>query len=1041
MKKQTLCRGWLGYLLLPVLLVTGCTRAFYREQADAEAYQLIAEKAQHPHWSLPPFSVDPDPRSRFYQPGPKDFPPMPPDDPEAHKLMHRVDGKNGFRYWHAYGDTPFVENPLWEAYLPVDENGEVVMRLDTAMELAQLHSRNYQTQLEELYLSALDVAFERFRFDVQYFADTSTTYTARGSALGGGRSSSQLQVDNNAQLRRLLASGGQLLVGFANTFVWQFSGSNTYTTNSLLDFSLVQPLLRGGARARVMERLTLAERTLLANIRAMERFRREFFVQVAIGANAGAGPNRRGGFFGGAGLEGFAGVGGGGFGRVGAFGGGAGGAGGFAGGAGAAQAGGYLGLLQDLQEIENQRANVAALADSLRLLEAFHQANRIDRLQVDMARQALFNAQSRLLTAQAQFQATLDGFKMTLGLPPDLRVRLQDDRLEPFDLLGESMLQLQSEATDVLASMWSGPRDAQGNSQPVPEPLQQAKETLRQDMRTLQRVADLLDRYRYLADPQQQQVDRAKLGQQIRLMQELVEYHRRLINAMDPLVYYPQGLKGAVNIHRQARRQLDDVQQAIQRMLQQQSRREAILRDLAQREEVRQGQVEREAFDVEAYRRLVAEQQQIFQAIRQRLQRPEQFWNEHVLQLERLQQPMQQTLQRLHNQVEQLVPVVQQVSKQTGRLTVGQDGRPIQEQLQQLVQGLSQVVQAVDRVTPALEQERRRLAAFVPQLERTQRRALEEVSQLVQDVGDLGLVRARARLESVVLTKVDMDELTAMRLAQQFRRDWMNARASLVDSWRLIEFNANDLLSQLDVEFSGSLGTLADNPFRFRDDAGQLRVGIQFDAPLTRINERNIYRQALIEFNQARRAYIGFVDGIHAGLRNILRTMRLNEINFELRRRAVHIALDQVEVARLRLFAPPKPGEQGTFGATTARDLVSALSDLLSVQNDYLSVWVNYEMQRLVLDRDLGTMRLDDRGMWVDPGPYVGQVPLEDEARDDQPEPESVPEPEDAPAGKPASLPAGEQDKSARDAADPAAQANANSVQLSFKTGSSAAGP
>ena len=42
----------------------------------------------------------------------------------------------------------------------------------------------------------------------------------------------------------------------------------------------------------------------------------------------------------------------------------------------------------------------------------------------------------------------------------------------------------------------------------------------------------------------------------------------------------------------------------------------------------------------------------------------------------------------------------------------------------------------------------------------------------------------------------------------------MNARASLVDSWRLIQFNANDLESDLDLVFDGDIGNVGDNPFR-----------------------------------------------------------------------------------------------------------------------------------------------------------------------------------------------------------------------------------
>jgi hypothetical protein len=104
-------------------------------------------------------------------------------------------------------------------------------------------------------------------------------------------------------------------------------------------------------------------------------------------------------------------------------------------------------------------------------------------------------------------------------------------------------------------------------------------------------------------------------------------------------------------------------------------------------------------------------------------------------------------------------------------------------------------------------------------------------------------------------------------------------------------------------------------------------------------------------------------------LRNILRDIELNQVNFELRRAAVQVAIQQVELASLRLQEPPRPGvvTEG-FGATTARDLVSALADLLTVQNAYLSVFVNYEQKRLELDLELGTMLLDDHGLWIDPG-------------------------------------------------------------------------
>jgi hypothetical protein len=158
------------------------------------------------------------------------------------------------------------------------------------------------------------------------------------------------------------------------------------------------------------------------------------------------------------------------------------------------------------------------------------------------------------------------------------------------------------------------------------------------------------------------------------------------------------------------------------------------------------------------------------------------------------------------------------------------------------------------------------------------------------------------------------------------------------------------------------------NPLDLNRQTGRLRVGVQFDTPITRLSERNTYRQALIEYQQARRSFYNFEDAIKRGLRTTLRAVELNQLNFELRRAAVHVAVAQVELSRLRLTEPPRPGVEQTFSNTTARDLVSALSDLLNVQNDFLSVWVNYELQRRFLDLDLGTMRLDERGVWIDPG-------------------------------------------------------------------------
>jgi hypothetical protein len=233
------------------------------------------------------------------------------------------------------------------------------------------------------------------------------------------------------------------------------------------------------------------------------------------------------------------------------------------------------------------------------------------------------------------------------------------------------------------------------------------------------------------------------------------------------------------------------------------------------------------------------------------------------------------------------------------------------------------------------------------------------------DLLALQLIQARARVEGIELKPVDMNAEHALDIARKYRRDWMNARQALVDSWRLIEFNADNLESTLDVFFSGDIRNQSDDPFALRGDTGRLRVGVQFDAPIVRRSERNVYRQSLIEYQQARRNYYGFEDGVARGLRATIRSAQTNQINFELQRLAVLEAARQID--RNEDLRIDQELTNGQTGVTAARDAVSALSDLLQAQNNFMNIWFNHESLRRSLDLDLGMLQLDSEGIWIDP--------------------------------------------------------------------------
>ncbi len=55
----------------------GCSRQFWRRQADMDVYDAEAEKLMDSRWALPRVDVTPDPRSRFFDPYDPDKPPLP----------------------------------------------------------------------------------------------------------------------------------------------------------------------------------------------------------------------------------------------------------------------------------------------------------------------------------------------------------------------------------------------------------------------------------------------------------------------------------------------------------------------------------------------------------------------------------------------------------------------------------------------------------------------------------------------------------------------------------------------------------------------------------------------------------------------------------------------------------------------------------------------------------------------------------------------------------------------------------------------------
>ncbi|QDV47906.1 Outer membrane efflux protein [Stieleria neptunia] len=831
-------------------LSVGCSRSKYRLAADQEAYNAIAQRNGDPRWSTVKYDIEPDPRSRYADVYDPDCPPIPIDDPASQQYMRCVDGKKGWQHWYDGGIRAGLENPAWQAllgeYVELADDGAVMLDIDSALRLAYVHSPNHQSQLETLYLSSLDVTRERFELDTQFFGGYDIGYSHNGLitparlAHDGSRwviappiaetQSNVLAIGTTGQrraleTRRQFATAGTLLTGFANSFVFEFTGPDAGLSASLLNFTFLQPLLRGAGRDIGLEGLTQVERTLLANLRSYAQFRQGFYTQVAIGELGVVGPQRTGR---GTSLQVFG---------------------------GQAQLGGYVGLLRQLQQIRNAEDNLNLQIRTLAQLEALLVAGLIDLVQVDQFRQNVERDRASLLQSRNDFLRSLDQYKaFTLGLPPDLSVDLNDDLIHQFQLVDRAATAIQ----DTIAELQTRPSELGQDPDPA------AIESLRGDVYEL--VQPLRQNLGNVADD-------------ITLTKDSIPLRRR---AMD--------------------------------------------------------EAAKEAFDRE-----IAELDTGYADLLVQLERIEVEVERMKAGLPRLPDPDELSL-RLDEDEDDAAPVADGPDS---------DSPDSDSTIAELVNPSADATSEIDRTVILLR----------------------KMLRLIQ--GSI-LVQARARLEAVSVDTIALETEQAFQIALQNRLDFMNGRAALVDDWRQIQIAADALQSVLDFSASGSVQTDRNNPLSFRGSTGSAAVGLRFDAPLTRLLERNQYRESLINYQRSRRALIQSHDSLHLGLRVLLREIEQLRTNLEIQRRAVAIAIRRVDVTGSALYAPvppPQPGQRSApFGPTAAINLLSAQSALRDTQNSFLTAWLSYYAAKLRLARELGVMELDLEGRRV-ASPLPGEVP------------------------------------------------------------------
>jgi len=942
--------------------LAGCSRTEHRLNADREAYCTIAERNGDPRWAAPEFSIEMDPRSRYFDPYNPDCSPIPVDDPASHHYMRCVDGKKGWKHWYDNGTRANLENPEWRMrlgeYAEFTDDSEIKLDKDSALRLAYVHSPLHQRTLETLYLSSLDVTGERFRLDTQFFGGHGVTYDHRGNIVPAsiafvpaagrylvtgpftGAESNRLAVTSNISARKRFATAGELLVGFANSFVFEFTGGDVSLASSLANFSFIQPLLRGAGRDVALEQLTQDERLLLANLRAYGQFRQGFFTQVVIGELGVAGPQRG---LTSTSLQSFSGVGG---------------------------VNGYLGLLQQAQQIRNTEDNLRLQLRTRDRLEALYDNELIDIVQVDQFRQNIEVTRANLLDQTNSLKLAVDNYKTgTLGLPADLPVDVDEELVKGFQLIPteanpilESLLELQRRIGDV-GELSDLAIRIQALEQQLADLPQQNTDEVDRTVRRLQALVEAIGR-------------RSKtLPQDITLMQERDKGHSdRLPDSSQTSLELT--ISRAEDGAEQFRKQLSEAAADLQ-----------LISDNLTDENLNAVVVTKSELLTEllmlcrgvvlvqwAARDISAEPKLVFDRV------------------EKLVAPVQELFASARadlKRMDDVTPDREQSMRDDEKSLFKRDRERLHLRMDELEHGELGFDGAVDRLTALREgySEETRI--------KTIRGLTAWIQSYIQLTERLSLIPAQARLEVITVDNVELDPEHAFQIALANRLDFMNGRAALVDRWRAIQVAADALQSNLTITGSGDVRTAKNNPVDFRASTSSLRLGLEFDAPLARLLERNGYRETLIEYQRNRRSLIQSHDSLQKGLRALLRTLEQRRLQLEIQRRAVSIALRRVDQTQLSLLTPPPQGQPGVrpqINPTTAINLLGAQSSLQTSQNSFLAAWLNYYAARLRLYRELGVMHLDPSGQWIENSVEFGTTEEPNEWITLEPLPPGVPD-------------------------------------------------
>jgi outer membrane protein TolC len=212
--------------------------------------------------------------------------------------------------------------------------------------------------------------------------------------------------------------------------------------------------------------------------------------------------------------------------------------------------------------------------------------------------------------------------------------------------------------------------------------------------------------------------------------------------------------------------------------------------------------------------------------------------------------------------------------------------------------------------------------------------------------------------------RYELDEAEALGLAFANRQDLKVVLGRIYDAQRQVVVKADALRAGLTLNASASLGeartldsaTMPDA--RFDPAAGLYSASLILDLPFERTAERNAYREAYLDLEEAVRDLQQLEDTIKSDVRTALRQLLESRESAGIQIEAVRLAADRVKSTNLFLEA----------GRAQVRDVLEAQESLLDAQNALTEALVSYRVAELEFQRDLGVLQVDTNGTWTELG-------------------------------------------------------------------------